>query len=235
MKNTLKDKKVKSIVTDGFTGYNQIIEALKAKHQLCTFHIMHNLMVDLVKELNKIKRKIRTKKKKTAVLTENLEENRYKRNKKDKLKQLQLLKREIRILRKEKKEWEKYVERISAIFKVKTVKNAKIRFGFLFNSMGHLPPLIGNLIQKLSKVFDKTINHLVYDDVPSTNNKKERHYGVTLPGYLKKRFKTDLGLEMHLNFAEHRWNQRNKKNSNILDRTFYVTIQACKKHDQSYF
>lgn len=211
IKNTLKNKKVDTMVTDGFTGYNHIIKELKAKHQLCTFHIMHNLMMDLVKKLNKIKRQIKTRKKKTHELTRNLEKNKYKKNKKDKIKQLKLLKREIRNLRKEIKEWESYVERISGIFKAKTVKSAKMRFSRLFNSKMHLPPLIRDFIQKLSKVFDKTINHIANNCIPSTNNKKERHFGITLPGYLKRRFRTDLGLEMHLKFAEYRWIQRNKK------------------------
>jgi len=82
-KNTIKKQKIiDTIVTDGFTGYNQIIKDLKAKHQLYTFHIMHNLMIDLVKKLNKIKRQIKTRKKKTQNLTRNLEENKYKKNKK---------------------------------------------------------------------------------------------------------------------------------------------------------
>jgi len=93
------------------------------------------------------------------------------------------------------------------------VKSAKIIFKRLFNSRGHIPPLIGDFIKKLSKVFDKTINHIANNRIPSTNNKKERHFGITLPGYLKRRFKTDLGLEMHLKFAEYRWIQRNKKKS----------------------
>lgn len=118
---------------------------------------MHNLMMDLVKKLNKIKRQIKTRKKKTHNLTRNIEENRYKKNKKDKIKQLKLLKREIRNLKKEIKEWESYIERISGIFKAKTVKSAKIIFKRLFNSRGHIPPLIGDFIKKLSKVFDK--NH----------------------------------------------------------------------------
>jgi hypothetical protein len=45
IKSTLKDKKLDTIVTDGFKGYNHIIEDLTVKHQLCTFHIMHNLMI----------------------------------------------------------------------------------------------------------------------------------------------------------------------------------------------
>ncbi|BDZ71669.1 hypothetical protein [Methanobacterium petrolearium] len=97
------------------------------------------------------------------------------------------------------------------IFKAKTVKSAKIRFSRLFNSIKHLPPLIGDFIQKLRKIFDKIINHITNDNVPSTNNKKERHFGITLHGYLKRRFRTDLGLAMHLKFAEYLWIQRNKK------------------------
>ena len=36
-----------TIITDGHSSYREIIDKLGAKHQLCTFHLMHNLMADL--------------------------------------------------------------------------------------------------------------------------------------------------------------------------------------------
>ena len=36
-----------TIITDGHSSYREIIDNLGAKHQLCTFHLMHNLMTDL--------------------------------------------------------------------------------------------------------------------------------------------------------------------------------------------
>ena len=212
IKNTLKDKKLDTIVTDGLTGYNNIIEDLTGKHQLCTFHIMHKLMIHSINKVNPLKRRIKNLKKKITNLTKNLKENKYTKNKKNKIKQLKELKKEIRSLTNKQKEWEHYIKRISNIFKSKTSKNAKMRINILLNNINHLPPLIGKFIQKLNKIFDKTINHIENDNIPSTNNKKERHFGITLPGYLKNRYKTDLGLEIHLKIAEYRWNQRNKIN-----------------------
>ena len=38
--------KLETIITDGYSPYNGIIEKLGAKHQLCTFHLMNNLMTN---------------------------------------------------------------------------------------------------------------------------------------------------------------------------------------------
>ena len=38
--------KLETIITDGYSSYNEIIEKLGAKHQLCTFHLMNNLMTN---------------------------------------------------------------------------------------------------------------------------------------------------------------------------------------------
>jgi len=211
IKSTLKGKKLDAIVTDGLTGYSSIIEDLTAKHQLCTFHIMHKLMLHTIEKVNPLKRRIKNLKKRITNLTKNLKENKYMKNKKTKIKQIKELKREIGSLTKKQKEWEHYVKRISNIFKSKTSNGAKMRISILLNNINHLPPLIGRIIHKLNKIFDKIINHIENDNIPSTNNKKERHFGITLPGYLKNRYRTDLGLEIHLKIAEYRWNQRNKK------------------------
>ena len=45
-----------TIITDGYRAYPQIIDEIGAKHQLCRFHIMENLMKP-VKQKNKHTRK----------------------------------------------------------------------------------------------------------------------------------------------------------------------------------
>jgi hypothetical protein len=208
---SLKDKRIETIVTDGYSAYDQIIGDLNAKHQLCTFHIMHNLMTDVIKIQNRIKRKIKTKQKKIQEKTNKIKHTHEKKRKKETVKEIKLLKIEVRELKREQKEWEKIIERISNIFKADTAKKARTRFNILFNNIKHLPQIIGKFLNKLKKKLEKAINHITFDNIPSTNNKKERHFGVTLPGFLKKRFRTDEGLEMHLKFTEYRWIKRNKK------------------------
>lgn len=50
--------KLETIITDGYSTYKEIIKNLGAKHQLCTFHLMHNLMTDLNPILHRKNNKI---------------------------------------------------------------------------------------------------------------------------------------------------------------------------------
>lgn len=50
--------KLKTIITESYRSYPEIIERLGAKHQLCTFHIMQNLMVKLNPYINTKRRLI---------------------------------------------------------------------------------------------------------------------------------------------------------------------------------
>ena len=52
--------KLKTIITDGHHAYKEIIKKLGSKHQLYTFHLMHNLMSDLNPLIQKKNRKIET-------------------------------------------------------------------------------------------------------------------------------------------------------------------------------
>ena len=52
LKESTEGIKLKTIITDGYRSYPEIIESLDAKHQLCTFHIMQNLMVKLNPYIN---------------------------------------------------------------------------------------------------------------------------------------------------------------------------------------
>lgn len=70
---------------------------------------------------------------------------------------------------------------------INSVQSTKTRFSMLYNNIKYLPPIIGKFLHKLSKIFNKTINHIGNDDIPSTNDKKNDTDGITLLGYLKKR------------------------------------------------
>lgn len=53
-----------TIITDGYRAYPQIIDEIGAKHKLCRFHIMENLMKPINKKINILERKIKSHKKK---------------------------------------------------------------------------------------------------------------------------------------------------------------------------
>ena len=55
----LKDKVVKGIVSDSDKAYLTIFEEMGYLHQRCNFHIMQNLMDDLIKPINRLKRQIK--------------------------------------------------------------------------------------------------------------------------------------------------------------------------------
>lgn len=58
LKEPTTNIKLDTIITDGYRSYPEIIERLGAKHQLCTFHIMQNLMTKLNPYINTKKRLI---------------------------------------------------------------------------------------------------------------------------------------------------------------------------------
>ncbi|MDR3062892.1 MAG: hypothetical protein LBU40_01970, partial [Methanobrevibacter sp.] len=72
LKNTLNGKTIKGIVSDGDKSYATIIDKIKVPHQLCNFHLMQNLMNELIKPINKLNRKIKSNTKKINNIKEKL-------------------------------------------------------------------------------------------------------------------------------------------------------------------
>jgi IS1 family transposase len=228
LNESLKDMKLKAIITDGYQAYPSIIEALGAIHQKCVFHKMQTLMKKVIKTLNKLKRKIKA-------YTDKIEKNENKINElkskntgkkgrishKDKKRQkynnrIKKLNKENRILRAQNrenkgkiKELKKYTDNISLMFKSKTKKTAMKRFQKLQDKINELPKEIASFIEKLSKDISNTLNHITNDDIPNTNNKLEGYYKITLPRHLKKIFRTDEGLNIKLRLNRIRWTKRN--------------------------
>ena len=58
LKDSLKGLKLDTIITDGHRAYPEIIDELKAKHQICRFHIMQTLMRPLMKKVRGIEKRI---------------------------------------------------------------------------------------------------------------------------------------------------------------------------------
>ncbi|MDR2545411.1 MAG: hypothetical protein LBD03_07745, partial [Methanobrevibacter sp.] len=54
--------------------------------------------------------------------------------------------------------------------------------------------------------------HLQFDFLPTTNNKLENYFGVTLPRHLKKLYKTIESIEVYLDLQRVKWDQNHGKN-----------------------
>jgi len=68
---------------------------------------------------------------------------------------------------------------------------------------------IASFLKKLAKDIDSTLNHIINKNIPNTNNKLEGYYKITLPRYLKRKFRTNKGLNIKLRLNRIRWTERN--------------------------
>ena len=211
LNKNLKDKNVKGIVSDGDKAYFTIIDKIGFTHQLCNFHIMQNLMSELIKPINKLNRKIKSKTDKIKKIKEKLPFYKSKKVRKKNEKKIKKLRTEKREHEHELKDLESYKNRISNIFKQESVESAKRRFKILYNNLNNLPPVISTFIRRLNKTFDKTINHMIHDSLPRTNNQLECYNGVSLPDNQKRIYRTDNGLNRAIKLGKKRWMERNRK------------------------
>ena len=211
LKSTLNEKPIKGMVSDGDKSYATIIDEIGVPHQLCNFHLMQNLMSELIKPINKLNRKIKSNVKKINDIKEKLPFYRSKKVRKKNEKKVKKLKSEIRKCKAELKEFENYKDRISNIFKQESFEKAKIRFKILYNNLKNLPSVVATFIQRLNKIFDKAVNHMIYNFLPSTNNQLECYNGVSLPDNQKRIYRTDRGLERAIRLGKKRWMERNRK------------------------
>ena len=69
-----------------------------------------------------------------------------------------------------------------------------------------LPDLIVECINKIDKNFDKLTLHIENKDIPSTNNLSELFFIVTCLARLKKRYRTDKGVNRKMKINRSRWN-----------------------------
>lgn len=220
--------KLKTIITDGHSSYKEIIEKIGAKHQLCTFHLMHNLMTDLNPILGRKKRKIQT-------LTEH---NEKKKNKIEELKNKQPLKRgrkkktdtkainnlnkrnklkkeinenneKIRKYKAKIKELLEYKKKIQKIFKAKTLKTAMKHFNELKEKSEELPDVIKDFVKKLDKKLERVLEQVKDRKIPKTNNLVELFFKVTFPGKIKRIYRTYEGALNKIKLDNLRWIEKN--------------------------
>ena len=111
--------------------------------------------------------------------------------------------------KKEVKEYIKYKERISTIFKSKSIKTAMKRFNELNEKFDELPEIIQDFMRKLSKKLEITLNHTQNRKIPSTNNLAELLFRVTFPGKIKRIFRTYEGAKRQIRLNNLNWTKRN--------------------------
>ena len=223
LKQSTDGIKLETIITDGYRSYPEIIERLGAKHQLCTFHIMQNLMTKLNPYINTKKRLIesltKSNEKKEAKIEELKNEMPLKRGRPKKsdqkamknLEKRKKLKREIdknkdkiREYKAKIKEHFDYKDTIKKIFRAKSLKTAMKYFNQLNDKLEELPPIIKEFI-KLSKKINKTLNYLNDKKIPKTNNLVELLFKVTFPGKIKRIYRTYAGAITQIKIDDLKW------------------------------
>lgn len=189
---------------------------------------MQRLIIPLQKHLNKRNKSIKPLEEKIEKITEKIEQLKSKaplklgRAKKSdqKLiknqKQRKKLKLEndknkfkLRQYKKEIKEYTQYKEKISKIFKSKSIKTAMKRFNKLNEKFDEIPEIIQNFMKKLSKKLEITLNHTKNREIPSTNNLAELLFRVTFPGKIKRIFRTYKGAKRQIRLNNLKWTKRN--------------------------
>lgn len=228
LKESTEGIKLKTIITDGYRSYPEIIESLDAKHQLCTFHIMQNLMVKLNPYINAKKRLIesltKSNEKKEAKIEElkskiTLKRGRPKNsdkkvknniNKRKKLKsEIDENKEKIRKYKAKIKEHIGYKETIKKIFRAKSFKTAMKYYHQLYDKLEELPQIIKDFIKTLSKKINKALEYTKDKKIPKTNNLVELLFKVTFPGKIKRIYRTYAGAVTQIKLDDLKWIERN--------------------------
>ena len=178
-KESFKGLKLNTIITDGFGAYPEVIEEIGAKHHSCTFHIMQGLMFPLQKHLNILNRGIKSLKEQIEKTTEKIEQlkskmplkiGRPKKTEKKLIKNQNQRKKKLKVendrnkfklkqIKNEVKEYIEYKEKISQIFKSKSIKTVMNRFNKLNEKFDKMPKIIQDFMRKLSKKLEITLNH----------------------------------------------------------------------------
>ena len=114
-----------------------------------------------------------------------------------------------RKLKKQIKEYTKYKEKISLMFKSKTYKTAIKRFNKLKSEMNKMHKVFRNFLKNLEKKIDKTLNHTIDPEIPKTNNLIELIYRTTFPGKIKTIYRTLKGAKRQIKANNIRWIERN--------------------------
>ena len=179
---------------------------------------------NIIEIFSRVSRRIRTiysniNENKTTInmLKEEIKNNNYSKKKKRKKRdKIENLKKENQKLRKERKEKKKELkellatnERIENIYNADDKKASTRRFNTLNNRGKFLDKNSCSFLENLGKKFDRTVTY--YEDplIPRTNNNIERYFGITLPSYIKRKYRSVTGLTRWLRLQKIRWIRRN--------------------------
>ena len=213
-----------AIITDGSSMYREIIDRIGIKHQLCVFHILKNHHSKTYKRISAVSRRIRTiysniatNKNTINMIKNEIRNNNYSKKKKSKkrgkIKNLEntnkMLRKERTNRKKELKELLNTNERVEKIYSAEDKKGSRRRYNTLNNRRKFLDKNTSSFLENLGKKFDRTVTF--YEDplIPRTNNAIERYFGITLPSYIKRKYRTITGLTRWLRLQKIRWVRRN--------------------------
>ena len=228
-----------ALVTDGASMYPEIIKKIGLKHQLCIFHILKNHHDNSFKSIRRVSRRINTinnnitKNEKTIkTLEKEIKDSDFsKKKKKKKRAKINKLDKENKELRKERKTKKNELkellnnnEYVENMYDVEDKKSATRRFNTLNNRREFLDKNTCKFLENLGKKFDSTIQY--YEDplIPRTNNNIERYFGITLPSYLKRKYRTTKGLTRWLKIQRIRWIRRNVLHDYELDNILLTQV-----------
>lgn len=230
------------MITDGYSAYPSIIEEMEMSQQRCVFHMLYNAGMMIYPVIRKFLKNNRGKYTKLEMINQKLEKtlDEYdpkvgRISKTDKKRRrlhdlIDNLDKEIKTINKSiKKNDEKidelleYLVKFSDIFKSKDKKEARRRLNILKNKIKFLPPTVATMVKRIDKNFEELT--LYYEKgIPKTNNNVELYFKTTLPGYLKRRYRTIQGLKRRLQTARNRWIHRVVLKKNTPMTTFFNMI-----------
>ena len=217
-----------TIITDGYRAYPQIIDKIGAKHQLCRFHIMENLMKPINKRINILERKIKSHKnkieennQKIQILKAKYPHKQGRPPKKDNKAQKNInnrknLKREnsqytqkLSKYNNEKTQILHYKDRIKKIFDVKSYKTGINKINKLLDKKDELPDFIHDFLKNLIKKIERALAFTKDESLPKTNNLVELFYKVTFPGKIKRIYRTVEGAMNRIRLNNIKWMEKN--------------------------
>ena len=217
-----------TIITDGYRAYPQIIDEIGAKHQLCRFHIMENLMKPVNKRINILERKIKSYKKKIEENKQKIQKleaqypykqgrpPKYDNKAQKNINKRNKLKREnseytqkLNKYNNEKTQILHYKERIKKIFDIKSYKTGINKINRLLDKKDELPDFIHDFLKNLLKKIERALAFTKDESLPKTNNLVELFYKVTFPGKIKRIYRTVEGAMNRIRLNNIKWMERN--------------------------
>lgn len=240
------------MVTDGYSAYPSIIEDFGMKQQRCVFHMLYNAGSMIYPIIRKLTRNNTGKYSKLDGINQKLEKALEEYDpqvgriaKSDKKRRrlhdlIQELGNEIRHINKTIKnnddnidELLYYLLKFSEIFQSEDKKEARRRLNILKNKIQFLPRSVATMVKRIDYNFNELTLYYEYEGIPKTNNNIELYFKTTLPGYLKRRYRTIKGLKRRLQTARTRWIHRVvlKKNTPMTN-FFNMNINNIKLHSK---